>query len=70
MYITAVACTSEFRVFAAISPSFEVALRYCGIVMLIAIIYSGYLIPLDNLIANVPWVGWLAVSPPSSTVII
>ncbi|KAL1955741.1 hypothetical protein VTO42DRAFT_8139 [Malbranchea cinnamomea] len=64
MYITTVCYTSLFRVFAAISPSFEVALRYCGVTLLIAIVYSGYLVPLDKLIADVPWVGWLAYTTP------
>lgn len=61
-YTTTICFTSQFRVFGALSPNFEVALRYCGVSLLIAVIFGGYLIPLDQLISDVPWVGWLAVS--------
>ncbi|PGH03704.1 hypothetical protein AJ79_07286 [Helicocarpus griseus UAMH5409] len=55
--------TSQFRLFAAFS-NFEVALRYCGVIFLIAITYSGYLLPLNRLISQVPWVGWIAYTTP------
>ncbi|ODH46921.1 hypothetical protein GX48_07006 [Paracoccidioides brasiliensis] len=62
-YLYTVCQTSQFRLFAAFS-SFEVALRYCGVIFLIAITYSGYLLPLNRLISRVPWVGWIAYSTP------
>ncbi|OJD17438.1 hypothetical protein AJ78_02463 [Emergomyces pasteurianus Ep9510] len=56
--------TSLFRLFASFS-SFEVALRYCGVVFLMAITYGGYLLPLNRLISQVPWVGWIAYTTPA-----
>lgn len=54
--------TAQYRLFAAVSPSFEVAIRYAGVSVLICIIYGGYVLSVGRLISGVPWVGWLAVS--------
>ena len=54
--------TAQYRLFGAVSPSFEVAVRYAGVSVLLCIIYGGYVLPVDRLISDVPWVGWLAVS--------
>ncbi|PGH26822.1 hypothetical protein AJ80_01401 [Polytolypa hystricis UAMH7299] len=62
-YIFAVAQTSQFRMFASFS-NFEVALRYSGLTFVIAITFSGYLLPFGHLITQVPWVGWLAYTTP------
>lgn len=57
--------TGQFRLFAAISPDFAVALRYCGVSVLCYIVFSGYLLSVDKLISDVPWVGWIAVCVPN-----
>lgn len=56
-----VTMTGQFRVFAAVSTDFEVALRYCGVSVLFSMVFCGYLISLDKLMSNVPWVGWISV---------
>lgn len=48
--------------FAAASSNFEVALRYCGVSVLFCIVFGGYVLSVDKLIEDVPWVGWIAVS--------
>lgn len=50
-----------YRMFGAASPTLEVALRYCGIFVLVAMLFGGYIRSVDSLIREVPWVGWLAV---------
>lgn len=54
--------TAAYRVFSAFSPQLEVALRYCGVYVEIAIACGGYVRSVERMIAEVPWVGWLAVS--------
>lgn len=44
------------------SSNFEVALRYCGVSVLFCIVFGGYVLSVDKMIQDVPWVGWLAVS--------
>lgn len=56
-----VTMTGQFRAFAAVSTDFEVALRYCGVSVLFCMVFCGYLISLDKLMSNVPWVGWISV---------
>jgi len=53
--------TAQFRFIGAISPNFEVAIRYCGVLLLLYIVFGGYLISIENLLDNVPWFGWLLV---------
>lgn len=54
--------TAQFRFIGAISPNFEVAIRYCGVLLLLYIVFGGYLISIENLLDNVPWFGWILVS--------
>jgi hypothetical protein len=54
--------TAQFRFIGAISPNFEVAIRYCGVLLLGYIVFGGYLIPFQTLLDNVPWFGWIGVS--------
>ena len=58
--------TAQFRFIGAISPNFEVALRYCGVLLLLYVVFGGYLIDVDNLLSNVPWFGWILVSLPGT----
>lgn len=61
IYMCTIAMTGQFRVFASVSTDFEVALRYCGVSVLFSIVFSGYLLSVDKLMSDVPWVGWIAV---------
>jgi len=53
--------TAQFRFIGAISPNFDIAIRYCGVLLLLYIVFGGYLISTENLLDNVPWFGWLLV---------
>lgn len=56
------AFTACYRAFGAGSQRLEVALRFCGLLLLISMVFGGYLRSVDRLLQDVPWVGWLAVS--------
>lgn len=60
-FLCSICLTALYRFFAAVSPSYEVAIRYCGVQLLIGIIFGGYMLNLESLIRDVPWVGWMAV---------
>ncbi|PYI18888.1 pleiotropic drug resistance protein, ABC superfamily [Aspergillus violaceofuscus CBS 115571] len=64
IFLCAICLTQQFRLFAAFSKTFEVALRYAGLSVLACIVLGGYVISLDRLIDNVPWVGWIAYTTP------
>lgn len=53
--------TAQYRFIGSMSPNFEVALRYCGVMLLIYIMWGGYVISGENLIGQVPWFGWVSV---------
>ncbi|KAJ5112926.1 hypothetical protein N7456_001460 [Penicillium angulare] len=65
IYMDTICLTAQFRVFAALSPNFEVALRYCGVSVLFCIVFGGYVLSIDNMIKEVPWVGWIAYTTPA-----
>ncbi|SPO07766.1 probable ATP-binding multidrug cassette transport protein [Cephalotrichum gorgonifer] len=64
VFLSAMSFTAFYRVFGAASRHLEVALRYCGVTLLISMICGGYVRSVDRLIADVPWVGWLAYITP------
>jgi len=63
-FFAAMAYTAFYRVFGAASPRIEIALRYCGLLLLVAMVCGGYVRSVDKLMADVPWVGWLAYTTP------
>ncbi|KAF9889523.1 hypothetical protein FE257_007233 [Aspergillus nanangensis] len=65
IYMCTICVTSQFRLFAAASENFEVALRYCGVSVLFCIVFGGYVLSVDKLIEDVPWVGWIAYTTPA-----
>ncbi|CAL5869958.1 uncharacterized protein PFLUO_LOCUS4191 [Penicillium psychrofluorescens] len=65
IYTCTICLTAQFRVFAALFNNFEVALRYCGISVLFCIVFGGYVLSVDQLMQDVPWVGWLAYITPA-----
>ncbi|KAJ5772773.1 hypothetical protein N7457_007669 [Penicillium paradoxum] len=65
IYMSTICLTAQFRVFAALSPNFEVALRYCGVSVVFCIVFGGYVLSVDKMIQDVPWVGWLAYTTPA-----
>lgn len=68
VYLITICMTGQFRLIGALSPHYEVAIRYCGIVMIAYIVFGGYLISTDNLLKNVPWFGWITVSGHTSLI--
>ncbi|PKY00175.1 pleiotropic drug resistance protein, ABC superfamily [Aspergillus campestris IBT 28561] len=65
IYMCTICLTAQFRLFAAASSNFEVALRYCGVSVLFCIVFGGYVLSIDRLIEDVPWVGWIAYTTPA-----
>ncbi|KAJ6004038.1 hypothetical protein N7522_005683 [Penicillium canescens] len=65
IYMCTICLTAQFRVFAALSQNFEVALRYCGVSVLFCIVFGGYVLSVDKMIQDVPWVGWIAYTTPA-----
>ncbi|KAI9039756.1 putative ABC multidrug transporter [Aspergillus affinis] len=65
IYLCTICLTAQFRLFAAASSNFEVALRYCGVSVLFCIVFGGYVLSVDKLIEDVPWVGWIAYTTPA-----
>lgn len=54
IYTCTICLTSQFRVFAAMSGNFEVALRYRGVSVLLYIVFGGYVLAVDKVIQDVP----------------
>ncbi|KAL5334955.1 ABC-2 type transporter-domain-containing protein [Aspergillus crustosus] len=65
IYMCTISLTANFRLFAAASANFEVALRYTGFVVLLCIVFGGYVLSVDKMMADVPWVGWIAYITPA-----
>ncbi|KAJ8147684.1 hypothetical protein LV155_008384 [Aspergillus fumigatus] len=65
IYLCTICLTAQFRLFAAASPNFEVALRYSGVSVLFCIVFGGYVLSVDKMMNNVPWVGWIAYTTPA-----
>lgn len=64
VYLLTVGLTALYRVFAALAGSYEVAVRYCGVTILVYIVFGGYTLPVDTMMRDAPWFGWIAVCPP------
>ncbi|CAI6094480.1 unnamed protein product [Clonostachys chloroleuca] len=64
IFFCAMAYVSLYRLLGAASPRLEISLRYCGILLLIAMVFGGYMRSVDRLISDVPWVGWLSYTTP------
>ncbi|KAG2418795.1 hypothetical protein HFD88_001896 [Aspergillus terreus] len=66
VYTTTFAITSLYRMFAALSPSIDDAVRFSGIALNILILFVGYVIPKQDLINGSIWFGWLFYVNPIS----
>ncbi|KAJ5302211.1 hypothetical protein PENANT_c008G05003 [Penicillium antarcticum] len=66
VYTTTICITSLYRMFAALSPTIDDAVRFAGIGLNLLIIYVGYVIPKQNLISDSIWFGWLFYVNPLS----
>ncbi|KAJ5935927.1 ABC multidrug transporter atrF [Penicillium verhagenii] len=66
VYTTTFCITSMYRMFAALSPTIDDAVRFAGIALNLLILYVGYVIPKQTLIDSSIWFGWLFYLNPIS----
>lgn len=59
IYTTTLCVTALYRMFAALSPSIDDAVRFAGLALNLLIIYTGYVIPKPQLLSEYIWFGWL-----------
>ena len=64
VYLSAYAMTQLYRMFAAWLATFDDALRFSGLAILIMFFYTGYIVSKIALINNSPWFGWLYCTAP------
>ncbi|KAJ5092359.1 hypothetical protein NUU61_007229, partial [Penicillium alfredii] len=66
VYTTTFCITSLYRMFAALSPTIDDAVRFAGIALNLLILYVGYVIPKQTLVHDSIWFGWLFYVNPIS----
>lgn len=66
VYTMTMCMTSLYRLFAALSPTIDDAVRFSGIALNLLIIYTGYVIPKTQLLSNYIWFGWIFYINPIS----
>jgi ATP-binding cassette subfamily G (WHITE) protein 2 (SNQ2) len=59
IYVTTFCLTALYRMFAALSPTIDDAVRFSGLALNLLIIYTGYVIPKPQLLDQYIWFGWL-----------
>ncbi|KAL2408408.1 ABC multidrug transporter atrF [Exophiala dermatitidis] len=64
VYINTICVTALYRMFAALSPTIDDAVRFSGLAFNILIFVMGYVIPKQTLINNVIWFGWMYYISP------
>ncbi|KAJ5980057.1 ABC multidrug transporter atrF [Penicillium waksmanii] len=66
VYTTTFCITSLYRMFAALSPTIDDAVRFAGIALNLLILFVGYVIPKQTLVSDSIWFGWLFYVNPLS----
>lgn len=66
VYTSTICITALYRMFAALSPEIDTAVRFSGLALNLLIIFVGYVIPKQSLLNDVPWFGWLIWVNPIS----
>lgn len=59
IYLNTICITALYRMFAALSPTIDDAVRFSGIALNLLIIYTGYVIAKPDLLNKYIWFGWL-----------
>lgn len=59
VYTTTMSITALYRMFAALSPTIDDAVRFSGIALNLLSIYTGYVIPKTQLLSDYIWFGWM-----------
>lgn len=60
IYTTTFCITALYRMFAALSPTIDDAVRFSGIALNLLVIYTGYVIPKPQLLGQYIWFGYVA----------
>jgi ABC-type multidrug transport system permease subunit len=63
-YTTTICFTALYRMMAALSPTIDDAVRYCGTVLNVLLIYAGYIISKPILVSQKIWFGWIVYINP------
>ena len=66
VYLSTICITALYRMFAALSPTIDDAVRFSGVALNVLILYVGYVIPKTALTGDVIWFGWLYYLNPVS----
>ncbi|KAL1628660.1 ATP-binding cassette transporter snq2 [Neofusicoccum ribis] len=66
IYTTTICITALYRMFAALSPTIDDAVRFSGIALNLLVIFTGYVIVKPQLTSNYIWFGWLYYVNPIS----
>lgn len=66
IYTTTICITALYRMFAALSPSIDDAVRFSGIALNLLVIFTGYVIVKPQLTSQYIWFGWLYYINPIS----
>ena len=66
VYTTTICITALYRMFAALSPTIDDAVRFSGTALNLLVIYTGYAIPKPALLHSKIWFGWLYYINPLS----
>ncbi|KAI9697387.1 MAG: hypothetical protein M1836_004665 [Candelina mexicana] len=66
VYTTTACITALYRMFGALSPTIDDAVRFSGIGLNLLIIYTGYVIPKPQLLTKYIWFGWIYYINPLS----
>lgn len=66
VYTSTINITALYRMFAALSPTIDDAVRFSGTALNLLIIYTGYAIPKPTLVNQKVWFGWLYYVNPIS----
>ncbi|KAF6224475.1 hypothetical protein HO133_011052 [Letharia lupina] len=66
VYTTTICITALYRMFAALSPTIDDAVRFSGTALNLLIIYTGYAIPKPTLLHSKIWFGWIYYINPIS----
>ncbi|KAF2104728.1 putative ABC transporter [Rhizodiscina lignyota] len=64
VYTITICITALYRMFAALSPSIDDAVRFSGIGLNLLVIFTGYVIPKPQLVDKYIWFGWLSYVNP------
>ncbi|KAL8833162.1 MAG: hypothetical protein Q9170_004464 [Blastenia crenularia] len=59
VYVTTICITALYRMFAALSPTIDDAVRFSGTALNLLIVFTGYVIAKPELISQKIWFGWL-----------